>query len=122
MPKWLNGMCLSPMELTVKRGDIYWINLDPTRGSEIRKRRPCVLIGATPINKARRTVVVVPLSTSAKPHPPLTVSVQALKRTVVCVCDQIRAVDKTRLQQRAGKLSMEDMRILEDGLRKVFQL
>ncbi len=106
----------------MKRGDIYWVNLDPTRGSEIRKSRPCVLIGATPINKARRTVVVVPLSTSAKAHPPLTVSVQAIKCTAVCVCDQIRAVDKTRLQQKAGKLSMDDLRALEDGLRKVFQL
>ncbi|MGZ3578481.1 MAG: type II toxin-antitoxin system PemK/MazF family toxin, partial [Syntrophales bacterium] len=44
----------------MSRGDIYWVNLDPTVGSEIRKKRPCVLIGATPINEARRTVVVVP--------------------------------------------------------------
>ncbi len=34
----------------MKRGDIYWVNLEPTQGSEIRKKRPCVVVGATPIN------------------------------------------------------------------------
>jgi len=106
----------------MNRGDVYWVNLDPTRGSEIRKRRPCVLVGATPINRARRTVVVVPLSTAAKSHPPLTVEVRVLGRTAVGVCDQIRAVDKTRLMERAGVLSSEDMRAIDDGLRQVLSL
>ena len=53
----------------MKRGDLFWVNLDPTVGSEIRKQRPCVVVGANPINKARRTVVVVPPSTVAKPRP-----------------------------------------------------
>jgi len=47
----------------MNRGDIYWVNLEPTQGAEIRKKRPCVIVGATPINRARHTVVVVPLST-----------------------------------------------------------
>jgi len=106
----------------MKRGNVYWVNLDPTRGSEARKRRPCVLVGASPINRARRTAVVVPLSTAAGPHPPLTVEVQALGRTAVGVCDQIRAVDKTRLMEHAGALSSEDMRAIDDGLRQVLSL
>ena len=81
----------------LKRGDVYWVNLDPTRGSEIRKTRPCVLVGATPINKARRTVIVVPLSSSGVLRPPLTVSVNCLGKQALAVCDQIRAIDKTRL-------------------------
>ncbi len=104
------------------RGEVYWVNLDPTQGSEIRKRRPCVLVGATPINQARRTVVVVPLSTAAKPRPPLTISVQCLGQPVVAVCDQIRAVDKSRLLEAAGRLSKEDLEALEEGLRQVLVL
>lgn len=104
------------------RGEIYWVNLDPTQGSEIRKRRPCVLVGATPINQARRTVVVVPLSTSAKSKPPLTVPVQGLDQPVVAVCDQIRAVDKSRLLESAGRLSKKDLEALEEGLRQVLVL
>ncbi len=106
----------------MKRGDLFWVNLDPTVGSEIRKQRPCVVVGANPINKARRTVVVVPLSTVAKPRPPLTISVKAIGRSAVAVCDQIRAVDKSRLINRAGTLSKTDMQKIDKGLRQVLVL
>jgi len=106
----------------MNRGEVYWVNLDPTQGAEIRKQHPCVLVGAAPINKARRTVVVVPLSTSAKPRPPLTIPVQCLGKQVVAVCDQIRAIDKTRLRESAGPLSKEDMEAIDEGLRQVLVL
>jgi mRNA interferase MazF len=108
--------------LTLKRGDIYWVNLDPTTGSEIKKQRPCVLVGATPINRARRTVVVVPLSSDGQPRPPLTIKVECLGKESIAVCDQIRAVDKSRLLNRIGQLSREELLQLEDGLRQVLVL
>jgi mRNA interferase MazF len=110
------------MELNLNRGNVYWVDLDPTRGSEIRKMRPCVLVGATPINQARRTVVVVPLSTVGKPRPPIVVPVSCLGKQGVAVCDQIRAVDKTRLIKEAGSLSREDLEALDLGLRQVLSL
>jgi mRNA interferase MazF len=104
------------------RGDVYWVNLNPTTGSEINKERPCVLVSATPINKARRTVVVVPLSTSAKAIPPITVEVTCLGKQVIAVCDQIRTIDKSRLMKTAGNLSASDLDKLDDGLRQVLSL
>jgi mRNA interferase MazF len=106
----------------LNRGDIYWVNLDPTIGSEIKKKRPCVLIGATPINEARRTVVVVPLSSAGKPRPPLTIPVKCLGRQVVAVCDQIRAVDKSRLLERIEAVSKEDLLQIEKGLSQTLAL
>ena len=106
----------------MERGDIYWVNLDPTVGSEIRKKRPCVLVGATPINEARRTVVVVPLSSVGISRPPLTIPVHCLGKQAVAVCDQIRAVDKSRLIERAGNLTKGDLSELENGLRQVLAL
>lgn len=106
----------------MNRGDIYWVDLNPTTGAEINKLRPCVIVGATPINKARHTIVVVPLSTSSKARPPLTISVNCLNRLVVAVCDQIRTVDKSRLKNTAGSLSSHDMQALDDGLRQVLAL
>ena len=108
--------------MNLNRGNVYWVDLDTTRGSEIRKMRPCVLVGATPINQARRTVVVVPLSTVGKPRPPIVVPVSCLGKQVVAVCDQIRAVDKTRLIKEAGSLSREDLEALDLGLRQVLSL
>jgi mRNA interferase MazF len=110
------------MEWNLDRGNVFWVNLDPTQGSEIAKLRPCVLVGATPINKARRTVVVVPLSTGGKPRPPLAVLVRCLSKDVIAVCDQIRAIDKKRLVKTAGALSAEDLAAVDEGLRQVLSI
>jgi mRNA interferase MazF len=110
------------MRLKMNRGDIYWVDLDPTKGSEIKKLRPCVIISATSINKARHTVVVIPLSTSARARPPIVVGVQYLEKTVTAICDQIRTVDKMRLIKPAGGLSLKDLELLEDNLRLVLSL
>ncbi len=104
------------------RGEIYWVDLNPTQGSEINKLRPCVLVGATPINQARHTVVVVPLSTAAKARPPITILVSCLGKQVTAVCDQIRTVDKSRLRNSAGRLSIKDLCALDEGLRQVLAL
>ncbi|MBA2649882.1 MAG: type II toxin-antitoxin system PemK/MazF family toxin [Legionella sp.] len=106
----------------MNRGDVYWVDLNPTVGSEINKMRPCVLVGATPINQARHTVVVVPLSTSAKARPPLTISIFCLNKQVTAICDQIRTVDKSRLKNHAGTLTDKDIDALDEGLRQVLCL
>jgi mRNA interferase MazF len=106
----------------MNRGDIYWVDLNPTKGSEINKLRPCVIVSAAPINRARHTVVIVPLSTSAKARPPITIGVSCLEKPVAAICDQIRTVDKTRLIKSAGALSLRDMDHLDDGLRQVLSL
>ncbi|EKE05310.1 MAG: PemK-like protein [uncultured bacterium] len=106
----------------MNRGDIYWVDLEPTKGAEIKKLRPCVIVSATPINKARHTVIVVPFSTSAKARPPIVVVVHCLDRAVTAVCDQIRTVDKSRLVKPAGQLTLGDLETLEDSLRQVLSL
>ena len=50
--------------MKIERGDIWWMNLDPTIGAEIKKKRPCVILSANEINRIRATPVVVPLSSS----------------------------------------------------------
>lgn len=110
------------MVLNMNRGDIYWVNLDPTSGSEIKKTRPCVIISANPINKARRTIVVIPLSSAGTPNPPLVIEVDCLGRRALAVCDQIRAVDKRRLANKVDSLSRQDLDAVENGLRQVLCL
>jgi len=105
--------------MEIKRGSVYWIDLNPTRGLEIRKKRPCVVIGGDPINQARRTVVVIPLSSSGKEHPPLAISVNCMDRKAIAVIDQIRAVDKSRFMEKCDQLDQEELVELEKGLRVV---
>ena len=54
-------------ERAIARGDIWWVSLDPTQGSEIKKTRPCVVLSHNTLNKLRKTVVVIPLSSAASP-------------------------------------------------------
>ena len=89
--------------------------LDPTLGSEIRKTRPCIV-------KRRRTVIVVPLSSSPRASPPILIPISCDGQAAVAVSDQIRAVAKERLRSRLGAVTMEEMAALEDGLRQIMQL
>lgn len=66
--------------------------------------------------------MVVPLSTSAVPRPPIAVAVECFNQSVVAICDQIRIVDKSRLSKLAGKLRPEDLDALDEGLRQVLSL
>ena len=104
------------------RGDVYKVDLNPTIGSEINKIRPCVIIGATPINQARNTIVVIPLSSSPTPRLPLVVPVNSLGINSVAVCDQIRAIDKTRIREKIGELTSQEMDLLDDSLKQTLGL
>ena len=104
------------------RGEVWWVRLDPTLGSEIRKTRPCLVMTSNILNERRRTVVVVPLSSSPEASPPLLVPVTCAGRSVVAVTDQIRAVAKERLEQCMGTISAEDLAGVEDGLRQILEL
>jgi mRNA interferase MazF len=106
----------------VRRGEIWWVNFDPTQGSEIRKTRPAIVVTANALNRARRTVVVVPLSTGPQPRPPIVVATPSAGPNAVAVCDQVRAVDKRRLTRNEGQLSATDLCSIEDGLRRVLEL
>ncbi len=101
---------------------MWWVDLDPTRGSEIKKTRPAAILTVDALNRARRTVVVVPLSSSAQPRPPIVVAVPSAGPGSVAVCDQVRAVDKTRLVERIGELSNADLLSLSSGVRQVLGL
>jgi len=108
--------------MTPRRGEIWWVRLSPTEGSEISKTRPCVVLSANLINERRRTVVVVPLSTSPRPALPLLVPVTCAGRKVVAVTDQIRAVAKERLQERQAEISPAELEAVEMGIRRILEL
>ena len=106
----------------MNRGDIWWVALDPGQGSEIKKTRPCVVLTNDTLNRLRKTVVVVPLSTAAKPHPPITVPVNCQSRPAVAVIDQVRAVAKHRLQSRIETLDSKDLGAITRALSTILEI
>jgi mRNA interferase MazF len=104
------------MTFEIARGDVFWARLDPTIDSEIQKTRPVVVFSINPLNKARKTIVVVPLSTSAPPIEFLNIE---LKGGSVARCEHIRSIDKTRLADKIGKISSTDIKKIEDGICRI---
>ena len=87
----------------VQRGDVFLIRLDPTRGGEIKKTRPCVVVSPDELNAYLRTVVVAPLTTGGHSYP-FRVPCKFEGRSGYVVIDQIRTVDRERLVRRLGKI------------------
>lgn len=88
----------------VRRGEVYLVALNPTRGREIRKTRPCVIISPNELNDHLGTFIVAPLTTGSHPYP-FRVACQFAGKAGHVVLDQIRTVDIDRLEERLGKLS-----------------
>ncbi len=88
----------------VSRGDIYLVSLNPTRGSEIRKTRPCVVVSPDELNAHLRTFIVAPLTTGGHRYP-FRVRCHFEDKDGHVVIDQLRAVDRDRLIKRLGVLA-----------------
>jgi mRNA interferase MazF len=104
------------------RGDVVWVNLDPTIGSEIRKQRPCVILSLTALNNKRSTVVVAPLASSGHVRPPLVIAVDSVGKGSNARIDQLRAVDKSRIGNVFGKLPDHEMLEIERAIVTVLGL
>lgn len=105
-----------------RRGEVWWVRLDPALGGEIRKTRPCLVLTTNVLNEYRRTVVVAPLSSSPRANPPLLIPVTCAARAAVVVLDQIRAVTKERLHRRIESIGIQQLSAVEEGLRIILEL
>lgn len=103
----------------VSRFDVVLVQLDPTRGSEIRKTRPSVVISPNEMNQALKTVVVAPMTTGGHAYPwrvPLTFGGKAGRIAL----DQIRTLDRERLVRRLGSLDTGTAQRVLDTLAEMF--
>jgi mRNA interferase MazF len=79
------------------------VDLDPTRGSEIRKTRPCLVVSPDEMNHHLRTLIVAPMTTGGRPYPSrVPCTFQQVAGHVAL--DQLRTVDAERLVKRLGTL------------------
>ncbi len=103
----------------IHRFDVWLISLDPTRGSEIKKTRPCLVISPDEMNRHIRTVIVAPMTTKKRAYP-TRVSLQFQKKEGQIVLDQIRTVDKRRLVKKLGTIHSSTRDKVIDVLQEMF--
>ena len=97
----------------MKRGEVWWVNLEPSVGGEIRKKHPAVIISNDAANKHLNRVQVVPLTSKVERVYPSEAVVMVNDRQSKAMTDQLTTVSKQRLINRAGRLTHADMRKVE---------
>ncbi len=89
----------------VKRGEVYWVNLDPTVGTEIKKTRPALVVSPDDMNGVLPRVIVAPLTSKGQPlgcRPEITLDGKQGR----ILLDQLRCVDKLRLAGKMGEVDI----------------
>ncbi|MGE5813378.1 MAG: type II toxin-antitoxin system PemK/MazF family toxin [Acidobacteriota bacterium] len=104
------------MSRAPRRGDVYWVNLDPVVGTEIRKTRPAVIVSNDSCNRYGTRVVVLPITSNVDSFYLGEVIVEVKGKRGRALGDQIRSIDKSRLKARAGRLTAEEMSRVDEAL------
>ena len=89
--------------MVINQYEIYWVDLNPTVGHEIKKVRPCVVLSPNEMNFNIDTVIIAPMTTKSRNYP-TRIKIDFEKKIGWIVLDQIRAIDKIRLKEKASNL------------------
>ncbi|WP_294205301.1 type II toxin-antitoxin system PemK/MazF family toxin [uncultured Chryseobacterium sp.] len=103
----------------VKRFEIYFIDLNPTIGSEINKVRPCVIISPNEMNNALNTVIIAPLTSTIKEYP-MRVNCHVDSKKGQIALDHLRSIDKKRLKKKIADLDEFASDEIIETLKKMF--
>ena len=90
--------------MVAERFDVFLIELDPTRGKEIKKTRPCLVISPDEMNQHVDTVIVAPMTTRGRTYP-TRVSCSFDAKEGQIILDQIRTIDRSRLVRKLGRMN-----------------
>jgi len=101
----------------MNRGEVWWVNFEPSVGGEIRKKRPAIIVSNDASNRYLNRVQVVPLSSQTEKVFPSEAKVTLRGRTSKAMADQVATVSKARLISRSGRISRSDLRLVERALR-----
>jgi mRNA interferase MazF len=101
----------------MKRGEVWWVNFDPSIGGEIKKKRPAVIVSNDASNKFLNRVQVVPLTSKTDRIYPSEALVVFDGKESKAMADQLATVSKLWLVQRAGVLSQYDMSKIEEAIK-----
>lgn len=104
--------------LKYKRGDVYWVNLDPTVGTEVKKNRPAVIVSNDKANRILDHLQVVPLTSNISKLYPGECYLTVKRDKARVMCDQIRTVSKKRLSKKITEVTSAEMAIVDLTLKR----
>ena len=98
---------------------MYWIDLDPTVGSEINKKRPCVVLSPNELNIALNTIVVAPMTSTIKKYPSRISTFISGKMGQIAI-EQLKCIDKKRIKNFIGTLDSETIQAVKQKMMEIF--
>ena len=104
------------MRSAPRRGDVYWVNLGPVVGTEIRKTRPAVVVSNDSCNRYGTRVVVLAITSNVDSLYPGEAKAELKGKPGRALGDQIRSIDKSRLKARVGRLTADEMSRVDEAL------
>ena len=104
----------------IKRFEVWLIELDPTKGSEIQKTRPCLVVSPDSVNRYLNTITIVPLTSSIRSYPTRVNCVFQNKKGQAMV-DQIRGLDKNRLKKKLGVMEDQYCKLICDTIVEAYK-
>ena len=110
------------MRRTIKRGEIYWVKLDPTFGKEVNKTRPCLVISNNRQNEFSPLIIVVPITSDLDKIYPFEVVVEIGWGKGKILTDQVRSLDKDRLGNKIGQIDETTMTEISEKMKRVMAL
>ena len=99
-----------------RRGEVYWVALDPTIGTEIKKTRPAVVVSNDSCNAHGHRVVVLPVTSNVESLHPGEALIRIKGQPGRALGDQIRSLDRVRLRSRIGALTVGEMAAVDEAL------
>jgi mRNA interferase MazF len=108
--------------VTIKRFDVFLVNLDPTIGSEIKKTRPAVIISPDSMNLSKlKTVIIAPMTSNLKDNFPTRVLTTFKDKKGQIALDQLRSIDRVRIVKKLGVIEKKTQDNLLNLLSIIFQ-
>lgn len=90
--------------MEIDQYEIYWVNLDPVIGREMKKTRPCVILSPNEMNTNLGTIIIAPLTSTIRNYP-TRIKVMLNNKAGTIALDQIKTIDKVRLKNKIGKIN-----------------
>lgn len=105
-----------------RRGEIYWVNLDPTIDAETKKKRPALIVSNDIGNELTDLVIIAPITSKVKKIYPFDVKIFMHGKLGKIMLNQCRAIDQSRLDNKIDDIDKETMQSVEEAIKIVFGL
>ena len=106
----------------IHQGDVYWVSLNPTIGTEAQKTRPGIVVSSNILNASLNRVMIVPITSQIKRLYPFEASVSIDDTEARAMADQMRAIDKRRLGKYICTITKSELRNIQSAIKIVLEL